>query len=351
MPPFAPSPAAFNHDVALLQLASASGDVPAQIASRYPSQGESVSIVGYGSSALDCSTPAGTKNFRDVAYSNTVNYVCGGDSGGPLLLGAFASNGTVAGVVSSGAPAFGNAVMFREDVAAVMRAWDGGFENGVNRPGFDLAGMPLAAGSAAACSSLCDANAACVSFTWTTSNQCWLKSTMPAWAAAANCTSGVRTSRASAGVATWETNTNRDGGAFFQYSTTHADCRAQCLKDGRCKAYTFAGGTCYLKSYVPPPSQAAGVWSGVRKIATLDQARAGTLVGFQELSYPVIEDCAAACRQNASCRSYTYRRPEVGTKAACWMYSNVPAPAPAWGFATGTLAGGDLVLDDHYGYF
>jgi hypothetical protein len=344
--------APFNNDLLLIRLTSApAGLTPARIATSRPGVGSSVSQVGFGPSAGDCSGAVGTKRYKDYLFNPAQNHGCPGDSGGPLLWGSFASNGDVIGVYSYQAPAFGDAVKFREEIASVMREWEGGFENDLDRPGSDLPSMPITSTSAAFCRASCIANNQCVAFTWKTTNQCWLKSALPPWQACTNCVSGVNESRESV-ASTWEPSTNRNSPNFFQYSTTHDDCRAQCLKDSRCKAYTFASGTCYMKDHVPAPSvDSVGVFSGVRKVPQLNRLRNGTFLSQGDLSVATTEECAALCRLDASCKSYAYRRPEIGLKAFCRLHSNDPgASGFAWGWSTAAMDR-TAYTSDSYGYY
>ncbi|MCE7888400.1 MAG: hypothetical protein DYH12_01630 [Sorangiineae bacterium PRO1] len=345
-PPNAPAPPDFNNDLALVRLAAAPGGMtPAWLASSYPSAGQQTSVVGHGCVTQGGGSPGRT--YRDFLFQNGVNYSCSSaDLGGPLLSGYFSNNGSIQGVASGYSPKYANTVQFREDIAAVMRTWDNGLELGVNRWGHDLPGMPTASANPQNCQAQCNGNNNCRSFTWTTANQCWMKGAVSTWIPCATCTSGVRSNRAASGLQTYETGINRSGGDFYWWSTTHSECRAQCLRDGRCKAYTYYSGTCYLKSHVGPPSTLAGATSGVRMIAALDSQRNGTLLsGPIELQYPVIEDCGARCKLAAGCKSFTYRRPEVGVRAQCWLYSNAPIAAGSWGYATGDLT------TDEYGYY
>ena len=319
-------PGNFNQDVMLMKLASpTTGFTPARISTRWAKVGETVTLVGYGPTNPGCSTGGGTKNYRTFSL-DTTNHVCPGDSGGPMFLGRLAANGDLVAVTSSpNAPkeSYGDVVMFREDIASVMRFWDEGYEVGIDRRGGDLAGMPVASPSAVDCKTKCRANTSCIAFTWVNSGWCYQKRVLAPWSVNANCTSGL----VQQATEKLEANTDRMGGDFRTLGATVSACRTACAKDARCKAFTQYNGTCYLKAYVPAATILSGATSGVRVPPSYSQVRSGTSIAEIDLDSQLPHACAAKCASNANCASYGWRRPLIALKAHCSLFSNNPAPS------------------------
>lgn len=165
------NPGNFNQDVMLMHLAATpTGMSPAQISTRWANIGEQVTLLGFGPSNASCTAGPG-KNYLTFNLDST-NHVCVGDSGGPMFLGNLTANGALVAVTSSAntpKQSYGDVVMFREDIATAMRLWDGDLELGLDRPGGDLPGMPVASPNALDCRTKCQGNSGCVAFTWVTS--------------------------------------------------------------------------------------------------------------------------------------------------------------------------------------
>jgi hypothetical protein len=219
-------------------------------------------------------------------------------------------------------------------------------EPALDRPGSDLTMVQVGTQPADACIPLCAANAACVAYTYvaatsTQSAQCWLKSAVPSpIASTSNIASGVKR-----GILQ---NTNLFGGDYSDFGVGDLpQCTARCATDTNCRAFAFvaasgsSGAHCWLKSWVPSPSSAAGVTSGVKRGLEQNTNRGGGDYSDVDVS-PVPEDCQSRCEQDSRCQAFTYLPPgwpaPDGTprsSAHCWLKSSVPGPSTAVGAVSG----------------
>jgi V8-like Glu-specific endopeptidase len=117
-------------------------------------------------------------------------------------------------------------------------------------------------------------------------------------------------------------------GAVQSVSSPNA-CQDLCLADSACKAWSFSGTSCQLKSFpgrwVPTHRPA---WSGLRPLVDFGRTRgpyAALLGGAVESNSAF--DCAARCLENSSCQGWRHRSPistDAGvTPGQCQLYSGV----------------------------
>lgn len=150
-----------------------------------------------------------------------------------------------------------------------------------DRPGSDYARRPVPSGDPVVCALACERDRRCRawSFSYPANNPdgavCWLKNTVPPRVRSNCCITGVR----GAGVVerrskTLEIAIDRYGGDYRSL-TVAADgqgenCRAACMADKRCRAWTYARpgyigkeARCFLKDRIKPPRRKPGFVSGV----------------------------------------------------------------------------------------
>lgn len=146
-----------------------------------------------------------------------------------------------------------------------------GFENNVDRPGFDYTHFAVAA-DPRICRDACATDKRCKSFSYVQpglqgpSAVCWLKSGAPAPGPAAGVTSGMKRGL--------EVNTDRPGSDFNNFSQSSdvpEECQAACAADSRCLAWTFVpsgvqgiAAHCWLKNGIPRPGTSDGIVSGLK---------------------------------------------------------------------------------------
>ena len=149
------------------------------------------------------------------------------------------------------------------------------YEVNKDRPGGDYANITLPAGSIPlACDILCQADGTCKAWTFVKAGvqapnpRCWLKSTVPPIVNNSCCVSGVKGPAAEVGFdrpGNDYTNVTLPAGSNF------GDCRALCLADAPCVAWTFVEAgvqapnpRCWLKSSIPAKVPNACCTSGVK---------------------------------------------------------------------------------------
>lgn len=140
---------------------------------------------------------------------------------------------------------------------------------------------------------------------------------------------------------------DRPGGDYASGPVANGDpavCAARCEHDKGCRSWSFAypsvsgaPAMCWLKREVMPTAPAACCISGVRG-AAVAQPPLGEIeysidrVGGDYRSFELAADphgkiCAAACKAEARCRAWTYRRPGYGTAAArCYLKDGIKPP-------------------------
>jgi hypothetical protein len=139
---------------------------------------------------------------------------------------------------------------------------------------------------------------------------------------------------------------DRPGGDYASAPVASGDpaiCAARCEHDRACRSWSFSypssGGPamCWLKREVMPRVPSSCCVSGVRGAGVIEP-RLGELefsidrAGGDYRSFEVPPDakgepCAQACRAEARCRAWTYRRPGYGaTSARCYLKDEVKPP-------------------------
>jgi hypothetical protein len=142
------------------------------------------------------------------------------------------------------------------------------------------------------------------------------------------------------GWAQFEPNTDRYGMDIrdFDVPSNSKLCYDACVKDGRCRAFTFkkapdnhSPAHCWLKYGVPAPRHDECCVSGVVRPAEPPRPanfepntnRFGSDIrDFDVAANSLL--CYNACRDEQSCRSFTYMKPRNGGSAHCWIKSGIP---------------------------
>jgi hypothetical protein len=205
--------------------------------------------------------------------------------------------------------------------------------------------------------------------------RCYLKSAAPNTISNSNCISGIKLPVTDQPFYIFETGTptiksstlqNRPGHDYKSFELKKGEtcqtCEDSCLKDPRCKAYTFvlAGvqaqrGVCWLKSAVPDPIEDINCVSGVKfyvKEKSPFEIFAQLLPDFttwSPIDGPAIKagidvpgndyksffipngqdplpfTCQKTCLDDPKCLSWTYVEPgKQGRNASCWLKSTLP---------------------------
>jgi PAN domain-containing protein/trypsin len=324
----------FNrYDVAvgrLLNEVPASLAQPAVIADREPTSGESATLLGYGCNVKDPVTGVGTgsgvRRFKTFDWP-PFGVSCPGDSGAPYFAGALTANGEIIATNSASPFDPAEAGLFalpgnlKGRIEALMRSLDDAFggeqlETNIDRPGGDLPGMPILAGSATNCRDQCVARADCKAFTFvgtTPGTRCWLKSIVPAAFTATSVTSGVVQRGLEIGI-------DRPGGDFAPFSATSAlACRDECSRRSSCRAFSFANGTCFTKAFLPRAVPNENVISGLPSNQGLFDLPGSNLSGMP-LTGHTAETCEAECGRLVACTAYTF----TINNGSCWLKSGTP---------------------------
>jgi len=139
---------------------------------------------------------------------------------------------------------------------------------------------------------------------------------------------------------------DRPGGDYAGAPVINGDpavCAARCEHDGNCRAWNFVYPTagqpamCWLKHQVTPRVRSSCCVSGVRGGGiveplfdefefSIDRA-GGDYKSFDTLPDPRGWPCASACRADAHCRAWTYRRLGYGTaNARCYLKDAITPP-------------------------
>jgi PAN domain len=141
---------------------------------------------------------------------------------------------------------------------------------------------------------------------------------------------------------------DRPGADYASAAVANGDpavCASRCERDKGCRAWSFsypsASGEpamCWLKREVKPRVPSACCVSGVRGAGivaplfgefeySIDRA-GGDYHSFDTPPEQRGRLCDAACRADARCRAWTYRRPGYGTAAArCYLKDAIKPPA------------------------
>src|SRR5262249_51300029 len=129
----------------------------------------------------------------------------------------------------------------------------------------------------------------------------------------------------------FEANIDRSGNDYRSFHTGNEEtCRDTCKREHQCKAFTVAGGICYLKNAASPPSPALGVISGVRRGLEVNINRFGNdLRGIDLPAGSTAEACQVECQKESKCKAFTYV-PQVqqSDRPRCWLKSAIPLTVP-----------------------
>lgn len=137
---------------------------------------------------------------------------------------------------------------------------------------------------------------------------------------------------------TWE-SIDLPGGDYDNFSVNEdSDCSNQCLKEDRCKAFTFnrKSRTCWLKSTVSEKKSHASYISGVKltdssKTFNEPQPIRYIIKTMRKVDLPggdywhfeasKAAKCAEMCLRESRCKAYTFNR-KIRT---CWLKTSQPA--------------------------
>jgi hypothetical protein len=170
-----------------------------------------------------------------------------------------------------------NAITVNSDAAILMSPMRGN----INRPGSDIANMPLPAANPAMCQQQCADNASCRSWTYVNPGvqgpqaHCWLKNSMPLETADNCCTSGIKVDIHPASMHSLEGAVDRPGSDFANFDLPSADfhlCQGECAVNGTCRSWAYVEpGTiqgpnprCWLKNATALPANNGCCVSGAK---------------------------------------------------------------------------------------
>ena len=140
------------------------------------------------------------------------------------------------------------------------------------------------------------------------------------------------------GSGAFEFETKRGGSDYRSFDLPEADytlCQKACEGEAQCWAWTYVepriqGSTarCWLKDSVPDAVSNSCCVSGVKGRKYNTDRRGSDYRGF-DLPEADPTLCQAACEEEAQCMAWTYVKPKVhGSKARCWLKSDVPSDVP-----------------------
>ncbi len=349
--------ARFTTDVAVLHLATPvpiTQAVPATIAGQEPTNGQQAVMFGYGCTDRTPQSGGGFKQAYAFIVGTETRALCPGDSGGPVFDGPITGNGAQWGVTSDFSPyvespdemtdVFAGVPVYKKQIEAVLRGWDGVNEVEVNRPGLDY--TSVTSKTAASCRTTCDNDGRCRAFTFVLDGstgslgRCWLKEGVPEPVPGSRMTSGI--------ALTMNANRNRGGSDFAMVPALRADvCAAACGRDLACQAWTHvppggsAAGQCWLKGAVPGATVGNGLTSGVL-VRELEPGvnRPGNDIATHTASGG--RACARRCAEDERCEAFT-----VTSAAAnnCFLKDAVPAATSGPGMASGVRRGVETNVD------
>lgn len=319
--------------------------VPATMAGQEPTSGVWSTIFGFGCDDRSTRLGAGVKRYLEFTYGTATTSICWGDSGGPVAYGRVGDGGAIWGVNSDfnyGNDWFGwspaswtdlwaDVPLQKRQIEDVIRAWDGVDERGFDRPGFDYANGVVA--SVGACRAACEADGLCASFSFVPEaggGRCWRKSAAPE--PVPSQVTGVISGLARR----LEVGINRSGGDFAAIAASSADaCASACGRHASCAAFTYAGGTCWLKSSVPTASACGNCTSGVvGRGLEPGVNRPGLDVAVATATSA--RDCAARCARDERCEAFTFTGAATSN---CWLKDGVPGALPGPGLVSGVRRG------------
>jgi hypothetical protein len=144
------------------------------------------------------------------------------------------------------------------------------WEPGTDRPGSDYRNFDVRLPHD--CREACARDPRCRAFT-DRGGRCWLKERVPMAVADACCTSGAKgigpdtppPAPLPTTALSFELRTDRPGSDYNHFPAANPEvCRDACAPEPRCRAFTFRGGTCWLKQVAPNPIHDDCCVSGAR---------------------------------------------------------------------------------------
>lgn len=125
----------------------------------------------------------------------------------------------------------------------------------------------------------------------------------------------------------------RDYNSFWTNDVNQ--CRASCLGDGRCVAWTWvrpgvqgADGRCWLKNSIPPQQANNCCISSVERSSVPAGMMDNTNLPGRDLRSFWTNDvaqCRAACQGDGQCVAWTWVRPGIqGANGNCWIKGSIP---------------------------
>lgn len=211
-------------------------------------------------------------------------------------------------------------------IEEMILSWEGGYEPGMDRYGFDFASSW--ASDAAACRDLCSRNGACKVFTFVpSSNICYLKS-----AAAIPASNPAVTSGAPANIGIYDL-AGSDYSSF--YTATDEACETACMTDSSCRAFTrnTSNGVCYLKNAVPTASTCSTCRSGIRRAFDINIDRPGG--DYSNAAASNVAVCARRCELDGRCQAFSY----VASTTQCWLKDRPGNPVATSGVTSAVRRG------------
>lgn len=296
---------------------------PAVIGAASPVTGNLLTLIGFGCNQKN-PAPAngGVKRLRMINWPS-VDVLCAGDSGGPVFGGNLAFNGPIMAINSGNNMAmmtqdtFAFPVPLKLRIEALIQSLEDGrqelLEVGIDRVGSDLPGMPLVAGAASACRSLCAARPECRAMSFI-GNSCFLKGSVPIATANASVTSAVMFDGLENGL-------DRAGSDLLALTTSAAGCRDICTQRSDCQAFTHVTATnaCFLKGRAQGTAPNAGTISGVSLRRGLFDLPGGDLPGMP-ITSQTVDSCQVLCAGRTDCAAYTF----TAANGNCFLKSRVP---------------------------
>jgi len=123
-----------------------------------------------------------------------------------------------------------------------------------------------------------------------------------------------------------EVGFDRPGGDYASSARPSvASCQQACRDDAVCRAFSYAAGTCFLKSMVPDWFPSPGVTAGIALQLDANVDRAGGYLYSVDIGTQPAETCINRCAAVPNCYAYTYV--PAGAHSLCWLKSSVPAVA------------------------
>jgi hypothetical protein len=348
---FEPSPAGgpYTTDLAVLHLATAvppEEATPLVIAGHEPRSNELSTMFGFGCYDRTPPTNDDQKRYFSFFHGQATQAICWGDSGGAVVFGNQTGT-TMWGVNSDMDPVwptwdnpdnwndvFAAVPVYRKQIEALHRQWRT-HETGWDRPGLDYDNQWVS--TVTACRTLCENDGQCAAFTWVvegSGGRCWRKYAANNPIPVAGTTSNLPR-RLELGI-------DRPGGDFSAFSSANPEsCAVACGLNDSCKAFTYAAGTCWLKSVIPAAQSCATCTSGViQRGAESNVNRGGSDIATHNAVSA--RHCATLCARDHRCEAYTFTG--AGSNN-CWLKDEVPSGSHAPGMTSGVRRGLDMNSD------